>query len=276
MPVTIAKRPQSQTISILVGVVALVAVFIVDTVTGLEIRVFPLYILPIAFVAWRVGSSAGLVFATAGAVAITLSDRLAGRVYQHAIFELVNVFSEFIGLGVVALLVAKLQENLARESLLSRIDPLTGLVNRRGFHEAAAAEWARSLRFGHPLTLTYFDIDDFKNLNDARGHDAGDRALVAFASALKAASREVDTVARFGGDEFVILFPETSEPEAKEILARIQAACRRSFDAAGFDLSTTHGAVSSTAASISIEEILGRVDILMYEAKKLRKRDLAR
>ncbi|HTC77354.1 MAG TPA: diguanylate cyclase, partial [Terriglobales bacterium] len=98
---------------------------------------------------------------------------------------------------------------LAAEKELSRSDPLTGLPNRRAFYEVALAEADRARRYRHPLSLAYLDVDNFKQVNDDYGHDAGDELLVRVAEVLRRNLRNNDIVARLGGDEFAMLLPET-------------------------------------------------------------------
>ncbi len=90
---------------------------------------------------------------------------------------------------------------------LALLDPLTGLHNRRFMNDRLPAEIARTARAGDHLSLVLLDLDDFKSINDALGHTAGDRTLAAFAGSLSASFRSYDTTCRFGGDEFVVLFP---------------------------------------------------------------------
>lgn len=123
---------------------------------------------------------------------------------------------------------------------LATIDPLTGLFNRRHLAGRLQAELARCKRHGHALSLTVVDLDGFKRVNDVRGHDAGDKVLVRVADALLRTLRVTDLVARIGGDEFVILEPETSAEAALLVADRLRVALSN-LDADGF-----------TAASLGI------------------------
>lgn len=104
---------------------------------------------------------------------------------------------------------------------LSDTDPVTGLYNRRFMAARLDREIKRSLRYGHPLGLLMLDLDDFKGINDTYGHLFGDQVLKKVAVTLTAACRETDFVGRFGGDEFIVLLPETVEDEAAVVADRV-------------------------------------------------------
>jgi len=101
-------------------------------------------------------------------------------------------------------------------------DPLTGLLNRRAFETVLSSEFSRSKRHSNDLSLVFLDLDKFKQINDQHGHDAGDDALIYLADTLASIIREEDIVARFAGDEFVIILPETKADKAEAIMKRLQ------------------------------------------------------
>lgn len=120
--------------------------------------------------------------------------------------------------------ISELEKKLSDMSKLAHEDQLTGLLNRRGFDTAMMRELARARRQRSPLSLALLDIDDFKCINDRHGHAAGDMALRHFAQLISAALRKTDTFARLGGEEFVIVLPDTSLQNAADTLDRIQKA----------------------------------------------------
>lgn len=105
-------------------------------------------------------------------------------------------------------------------------DHLTGLANRRMLVERLKAETQRAERQGHRYSLAMLDVDHFKQVNDVYGHDAGDRVLVEVAKAMQAGLREYDLCGRWGGEEFVILLPQTPSPDARSVLERIGQSIR--------------------------------------------------
>ena len=117
--------------------------------------------------------------------------------------------------------IAALTEEVGELARLARTDPLTGLANRRGWNEQLGRELAQARRSGRPVSVALLDIDNFKGFNDSRGHQAGDRLLVAAAAAWQGQLREGDLLCRWGGDEFAALLPDCSEGAAHEIIARV-------------------------------------------------------
>lgn len=166
----------------------------------------------------------------------------------------------------------KLQTALTREKELSNTDVLTGLCNRRHFFETAANEFYAAVRYQHPLTIILFDVDDFKQVNDNLGHAAGDKVLKQVAVAAASQLRMIDVLARYGGDEFIILLPQTSALEAFPLAERIResvAAERIASDKGVFGISTSIGIAEMrhTLDEETIENIIQRADKAMYAAK---------
>ena len=164
------------------------------------------------------------------------------------------------------LLVTELQRELAVQA---RTDPLTGALNRRAMEEATLREAARSMRYGHALSMIMIDIDTFKSLNDTRGHVAGDRALQGLVCRIKSVLRRQDLLARMGGEEFAILLPDTSEISALVTAERVRHAVEDlevPFESAPIKLTICAGVAQLDVAS-GWELMLQQADAAMYEAK---------
>ena len=116
-----------------------------------------------------------------------------------------------------------------RLMLVSRTDPLTGCLNRRGFEERVTAELDAAMRSGRSVALVLFDLDNFKAVNDMNGHVAGDELLCWVVEGLRQAVRPMDSVGRLGGDEFAVLAPGTGESGAEQIATRARSCCRRGW-----------------------------------------------
>jgi diguanylate cyclase (GGDEF)-like protein/putative nucleotidyltransferase with HDIG domain len=145
-------------------------------------------------------------------------------------------------------------------TLVSRTDPLTGCLNRRGFGERVAAELQEALRTGRVLTLMLFDLDNFKAINDVEGHAAGDELLCWVVNEVKETVRPNDSVGRLGGDEFAVLAPGASQPSSIEIAQRIH-------DALAKRVSATTGVACFPVDGVDREELYRVADARLYEMK---------
>ncbi|RCS56453.1 sensor domain-containing diguanylate cyclase [Parvibium lacunae] len=163
-----------------------------------------------------------------------------------------------------------LEKEMEEISTLIREDALTNTLNRRGLEQAYAAEEARATRTGQPLCMALLDIDNFKSLNDSLGHQAGDNALVHLANIIKQMVRPSDSVARFGGEEFVILLPSTPLDEAEKVLVRLQRELTKRFflhETSRIFITFSAG-VAERREGEQRDALLERADAAMYHAKK--------
>lgn len=156
---------------------------------------------------------------------------------------------------------------------LSYIDALTGIHNRRYFDEALCAETQKSMRHGLPLVLVMIDIDDFKIYNDCNGHQKGDEALAKMARHFKSACRGYDIVARYGGDEFAIVFPGASKENAIELSSRIMNEVRTaSFEGEHLlpsgSLNVSIGVACFPEHATNDEDLIRASDQALYAAKR--------
>ena len=148
---------------------------------------------------------------------------------------------------------------------LALSDPLTGLANHRQLMHVLDGEIKRSQRTQRPFAVLFLDVDRLKRINDRHGHLVGSRALCRVAEALRASSRMVDTAARFGGDEFALVLPESGAAAARLVAARI--AQRLSLDGGSPEVSVSVGLAVYPQDGETIEELLGMADGGLYEAK---------
>jgi len=164
----------------------------------------------------------------------------------------------------------ELQSELDKASLLVRHDQLTGALNRRGLDEIYDNEVARANRRKSPLCVALLDIDNFKKLNDSLGHDAGDAALIHLVSVIRETLRPQDTLARFGGEEFIILLPDTAVADASKALTRLQRELtKRIFLHENEKVLITFSAgVTELRSDDSQAGAIKRADEAMYTAKK--------
>jgi diguanylate cyclase (GGDEF)-like protein len=173
---------------------------------------------------------------------------------------------------VTGVLVARLRRWL--DSFLSdltdraRLDSLSGLLNRRALEERAMAEFARQRRDHTSVGMLIVDIDGFKALNDSAGHHAGDEVLCKVARVLEAGTREVDVVARVGGDEFAILLPGASNQATAMVATRLCDAVQAELSRDGIELAVSIGTAVAPSAGESLEDLWQAADGAMYMAKR--------
>jgi diguanylate cyclase (GGDEF)-like protein len=252
---------------LLIGLVVVVLVAWLDFLTGSKVSLNLFYLLPVMVVTWLAGTSYGLFVALATFAAGPLEEYLAGFRYMSLAVATWNACLRLAVFCIVILLLAQLRKVVERLQEAALVDPLTGLANRRAFHEEAAREIERSKRYNHELSLAYVDLDDFKALNDRLGHAAGDKALVALAALVRATARSVDTVARIGGDEIVVLMPETGAGAALRLAERLRTSCSRATGPGDARATCSIGLVTFGHPPATVEEMLAKADELMYQAK---------
>lgn len=153
---------------------------------------------------------------------------------------------------------------------LAATDPLTGLANRRAVMEALRRDLARASRSGSPLSLVMLDIDDFKAINDTFGHAEGDEVLRLCARCAKAVTRNGDLVGRIGGDEIVVLLPETDSARARAIGERIRSDLVASSQQRAHPTGLSFG-VATSAPSASAHALMAAADRAMYQDKAARR-----
>lgn len=153
----------------------------------------------------------------------------------------------------------------------SNTDPMTGVSNRRHFMPLLRQEIIRGQRLGHRVSLLMLDIDHFKKINDTHGHPTGDQVICTLADICRKASREIDLVARLGGEEFAILLPETGLQEALTVAERVRTMVEntlvRSLGGVEFNFTVSIGAAEQPPKEMSEEKLIGIADAALYQAK---------
>jgi two-component system, sensor histidine kinase LadS len=164
----------------------------------------------------------------------------------------------------------RVEEEHLKAHRLSLVDPLTNLYNRRAFANNADDAWSSMVRHQRVLCVIMLDIDHFKNINDEYGHDCGDAVLSAVGKVLLASTRQEDTAARWGGEEFILLLPETELTQARIFAERLREeidALVVNHSAASVDITASFGVASSQDGAESIESVIQLADSALYEAK---------
>ncbi len=172
---------------------------------------------------------------------------------------------------ITTMLSADIRYAMDKIKRVSDTDDLTGLYNMRAFSAILHRAFKQSVRHGHPLVVVMIDCDNLKTVNDTHGHEAGNRLLQHVVRRVREELRGSDVLARFGGDEFIALLPETEGKGGKEMGERIRRAIEGStFDARGGDIATTVsvGIASYPSDGGSLEVIMDKADKAMYRAKQ--------
>jgi diguanylate cyclase (GGDEF)-like protein/PAS domain S-box-containing protein len=159
------------------------------------------------------------------------------------------------------------EARLEAERKLARCDALTGLANRRAFYERADSERKRAVRYARPLSVAYIDLDNFKQVNDSSGHEAGDQLLVTVATILRNNLRGEDFAARLGGDEFALLLPESGHAAAAFVINKLHRLLTAGMQEKGAPVTFSMGLVTYEAAPESAEQMVQKADELMYVVK---------
>lgn len=178
-----------------------------------------------------------------------------------------------IGRALIAIHTAEIEsayEALSKSSAalerLAITDPLTGMFNRRHFEQVVATETARARRYGFPLSLVMFDIDHFKAVNDRFGHQTGDQVLIQVTQLAREHLRANDTLARWGGEEFVLLLPHRDAVESESVAGKLRTLIGdHAFDGVG-QLTCSFG-VAQAVPQESFDSWVARADRALYEAK---------
>ncbi|HET7786001.1 MAG TPA: diguanylate cyclase [Myxococcales bacterium] len=270
-------------------VASLALVGLLDYVTAPWVSFSLFYVIPVLVAAWWLGRGPALLAGLTAGIAWFEAEAWGHRGEPTRVL-MWNSMSRLAMLVVMAVMVVRIREDRRRlkqanarlgelldgAQRLAREDPLTGLPNRRAFLERLSEELSRARRSGVPVCIAYLDVDNFKNLNDKRGHVEGDEFLRRIARAIKDTVRSADIAARLGGDEFAVIFADPQriavEPLAHRLLARVRALGDRY---PGLDLGASVGMAWYETAPDQPEKLLQRADGAMYSAKSAGKHRFA-
>jgi diguanylate cyclase (GGDEF)-like protein len=265
------------------SVSAILATFIVLGLPQIAVNsriIFEIYLLALGATCLRYDSRVPLV---AGAVAVVQYaalifvvqgrwDLADPRYAGYGTFAWGDQVGRLIILGIAAMLSWTILRRAERLRQLTMHDPLTGLLNRNVLEERVREEVMRARRHHRPLAVAMIDLDLFKRFNDSFGHAAGDVTLRVFSRKLLEAVRRTDIVARFGGEEFVIVMPETQGPDAalklEQIRHELEGMHLQAPGSAGGHLTLSAGVATFDPARDSGLEILQRADDLLLQAKR--------
>ena len=239
----------------------------IDHVTGRNLSFLCFYLVSVSFFVWFTTRRIGVLISVLCAT-IWVIENAGDKAHPfHSEISYLNMSIELVFFFLVALLLCSLKEALGINEELSRVDALTGAVNRRAFYDLAGREIARLERHKCPFTVAYMDIDNFKVVNYRFGHKAGDQLLRSVADTVRKNLRKLDIISRLGGDEFTILLPETEAEAAQVVLSRMRNVLLNIMEANKWPVTFTFGTVTFLKAPSSVEEMVKKVGSLMYSGK---------
>lgn len=249
---------------------ATVTVGYIDYLTGAHISMMLLYAVPILSAAWYCGKFEGVAVAASAAICWFSVNFLLHHGPPDEAALSWNAFSHFAIFSLLAYTVSlqvALKRVIVREQQNARRDPLTGLLNKWAFREQVENELARARRYGHPFSLAFIDLDNFKEVNDTHGHARGDHLLQNISETIQQAIRRTDCAGRVGGDEFTISFPETGPEHIQQVIDKLLLALDIMTSQSGWQVTASIGVVTYLDITDTYDAMLGKADRLMYTAK---------
>jgi diguanylate cyclase (GGDEF)-like protein len=261
-------QQQSKARITMLGLLFVVLVGILDHLTGPQLFFSIFYLFPIFLVTWFTERRIGMTVSLASAVAWLIADFTSGARYSNPAIPYWNASVRLGTFLILTSILSSLRNSLERDRELARTDALTGVANGRYFMELADREINRANRYGHPFTVAFIDLDNFKAVNDRYGHSAGDTLLYLVADTIQKNVRVTDIVARLGGDEFVILLPETGPAPAQAITQKIQRINSDAIRKNEWPVTFSMGVATFMRPPSTIDEMLKISDDLMYAAKR--------
>lgn len=267
------NRPKSLVLT--VGIIVNCVVGALDYVTGYEISFLLFYLIPVALVSRVAGMKEGVFISSLAAVTWFVADLAPGHQYSHPLLPYWKAIARFGFFIIFSSSVVTIKSSINSLKEMARTDPLTGVSNARGFAQMAEAEIERFVRYGRPFSLAYLDVDNFKTVNDTYGHSVGDELLVQFVEILRRNLRRTDILARIGGDEFVVLLPETRPKLAQRVMNRLKETLSKEMQDGDQSVTVSIGLVTFLAPPLSVDEMITQADNVMYVAKSRGKNSLA-
>lgn len=253
---------------VLLGSVILVLLLgAIDYFTGFEISFSFFYLIPISIATLYSDFRNGMIVTGLSVFIWAASNRLAGQTYSSEWILYWKSSIRLVTFSMVAYILHQLNLSIKHQKQLARTDFLTGVHNSREFYRLVEMELRRARAVRQPVSVAYFDIDDFKRVNDRLGQIAGDEILRTVTQAVTSAVRKNDLFARVGGDEFVLFLSGTNEQNIHGVVEKLRNAILNKTSAIQMGVTVSIGVTTFTVPPISVDEIIQAADALMYKVK---------
>ncbi|HAT7049381.1 TPA: diguanylate cyclase, partial [Legionella pneumophila] len=240
---------------------------------GQYINIFALFIFPVMIATWKLGIIFGLLYSfIAGLLGFIIDITLKPDI--NLMFFLTTGISRIAALSLLAFFnwkIERINQVLIQTTLT---DSLTGISNRHAFFIDGNMELERTRRSNQPLSMVFLDLDNFKSLNDTRGHECGDEVLILVTKLIRSHLRKIDIFARLGGDEFVMILPFTDNYGAKKLIDSLHHLLKLEFSRKKIPIGFSIGVAFFPQSPESLNYALKCADNLMYEIKKTTKNDV--
>lgn len=252
--------------AVLICYLSILAIFPLDVLSGSKVTFNIIYVIPLTLIALHCSKTPLVICAVVLAIAIQGATLLT--FVDDSVQIKVFLFAMMMASDIVLVLVARFARfNIIEAERLSTTDPLTRLSNRRALEVALKIEITRQKRYGGEFSLVLIDLDGFKSVNDTMGHPAGDRALILLADILREHTRQSDMVFRIGGDEFVMLMPNTAVDDCERICTGFCNLVAEKMKAASFPITASIGYTTIEQSPPVSVDLLTIADKAMYAAK---------
>jgi diguanylate cyclase (GGDEF)-like protein len=257
-------KKKSRRFSIILGFILIAIVGYVDYVTGREVSFAIFYLIPIGLITWYTGRQPGVLASVASALTWFFDEYTGTDLSRYPAVPYWNAVGMLGFFLVVTYILAELKDAMRKEKKMARTDYLTGAENIGSFTEMVNDEIRRAERYGHPFSVAYFDLDNFKNINVTLGRSTGDDLLRRVVKTIKSATRKTDIVARLGGDEFAILMPETNCEHADAAVAKVQESLLKAMQMNNWPVTFSIGVVTFVTPPESVDALMRAVDAVMH------------